>query len=105
MDSLLALQIFYRSHSFVHYALLRLAALYLHQAGESVQFCWIPSHIAVDGNALADVAARRAVAAPCTRRFPLPVCELTAASRFVQSQWQKTWDAQQRNSLGDQAGS
>lgn len=98
LSSLLALRGFYPRHPLVQDILLRVTSLY--QAGKSVEFCWLPSHVGITGNELADAAARRASSAQCTRRFPLPAADLfPAISRFVHSQWQQLWDAQQNSKL------
>ena len=36
-----------------------------------MQFCWIPSHVGIRGNEIADAAARRAASLPCTRLWDL----------------------------------
>ena len=98
LSSLLAIRSFYPSPPLVQDILVRLTSL--DQAGKAVQFCWIPSHVGITGNELADAAARRAASAPCTRRFPLPARDFfPAVSRFVHSQWQAAWDARPRNKL------
>ena len=98
LSSLLALRSFYPSHPLVQDILSRLTAL--NQAGKSIQLCWIPSHVGIPGNELADAAARRAASAPCTRRLPLPARDFyPAVSAFVLCQWQEAWQAQPRNKL------
>ena len=92
------LRSFYPSHPLVQDIIARLASL--SQAGKSIQFCWIPSHVGIVGNELADAAARRAASAFCIRRLPLPARDFyPAAGSFVHSQWQQLWDAQGRNKL------
>ena len=72
----------------------------LDRAGKDVQFCWIPSHVGIAGNELADTAARRAASAPCTRRLPMPARDFyPAVSSFILSQWQQAWEAQAHNKL------
>ena len=98
LSSLLALRSFYPMHPLIQDILTRFTAL--NQTGKSVQFCWIPSHVGIAGNELADAAARRAASAPCTRRFPLPARDFyPAADAYVRSQWQCMWDTQTRNKL------
>ena len=98
LSSFLALRSFYPSHPLVQDIIARLASL--SHAGKSIQFCWIPSHVGIVGNELADAAARRAASASCTRRLPLPARDFyPAAGSFVYSQWQQLWDAQGRNKL------
>ena len=98
LSSLLALRAFYPGHPFVQDILSRLTSL--DQVGKSVRFCWIPSHVGIAGNELADAAARRAASNPCSRRLPLPARDFyPAASLFVHREWQRLWDAQTRNKL------
>ena len=98
LSGLLAIRTVYPKHPLVQDILVRLTAL--DEAGKSVTFCWIPSHVGIRGNELADAAARRAAAAPCTRRFPLPARDFfSAISRFGQSRWQGAWEAQRSSKL------
>ena len=93
MSSLLALRSFNPSDPIVQDILTRLTSL--DRAGRSIQFCWIPSHVGITGNELADAAARRAACAPCTRRLPLPARDFCpAVNVFVHSQWQREWETQ-----------
>ena len=85
MSSLLALRSFNPSDSLVQDILTRLTSL--DRAGKSILFCWIPSHVGITGNELADAAARRAASAPCTRRLPLPARDFCpAVNQFVHFQ-------------------
>ena len=98
LSSLLALRAFTPDNPLIQDILKRLTSL--GRAGKYVKFCWIPSHVGIHGNELADAAARRAASAPCTRRFPLPARDLNPAiSSFVQSQWQREWGVQANNKL------
>ena len=90
LSSLLALRSFNPADPIVQDILARLQSV--EQSGKSVQFCWIPSHVGVHGNELADAAARRAAAAPCTRRLPLPARDFYPAVRsFILTEWQAEW--------------
>ena len=98
LSSLLALRGFYPMHPLIQETLTRLTSL--DQAGKNVQFCWIPSHVGIQGNERADAAARQAASAPCVRRLPLPARDFYPACRtFMQSQWQLAWEAQRQNKL------
>ena len=94
LSSLLALRSFNPSDPLVQDVLARLTSLEL--AGKSVQLCWIPSHVGIAGNELADAAARRAALAACTRRLPLPARDFyPAVGSFVHTQWQADWHARE----------
>ena len=98
LSSLLALRAFYPSNPLIQAILTRLKSL--DRAGTSVQFCWIPSHVGISGNEMADAAARRAAAAPCTRHLSLPARDFyPAVSSLVLSQWQEEWDSERSNKL------
>ena len=98
MSSLLALRSFNPSDPLVQDVLTRLTSI--ERDGKAVQFCWIPSHVGVTGNELADAAARRAASAPHTRRLPLPARDFyPAVKAFVHCQWQQHWDGQCSNKL------
>uniref|UniRef100_T1INW8 Uncharacterized protein n=1 Tax=Strigamia maritima TaxID=126957 RepID=T1INW8_STRMM len=69
---------------------LRLLVL-LQNAGTSVRFMWIPSHIGVPGNEAADMAAKAA----CSVRSDAPVFGadlLALLRRQVLGVWQSHWD-------------
>ena len=98
LSSLLALRSFNSTHPFIQEILVRLTSL--SRSGKSVKFCWIPSHVGIAGNELADAAAKRAATSPSTRRLPLPARDFyPAVSLFVHTQWQHKWDAETRNKL------
>ena len=98
LSSLLALRSFYPNHPFVQDILTRLTSL--ERSGKSIQFCWVPSHVGIVGNELADAAARRAASVPNARRLPLPARDFyPAVSHLLRSCWQRSWDAQTRSKL------
>ena len=69
LSSLLALRTFCPNYPFVQDTLTRLTSL--EQSRKSIQFRWIPCHVGVAGNELAEAAARHGTSVPCTRRLPL----------------------------------
>ena len=79
LSSLLALRSFYPCNPLIQDILTRLTSL--DRAGKTVKFCWIPSHVGIAGNELADAAARRAAGAPCTRHLPLPARDFYPLSK------------------------
>ena len=87
LSSLLALRAFNHVNRLIHDILRRLTSLERH--GKSIRICWIPSRVGVSGNEQADAPARRAAAAACTRRLPLPARDFyPAVKSFTLSQWQ-----------------
>ena len=90
LSSLLSLRSFNPNNPIVQDILSRLTSV--ERAGKFIQFCWIPSHVGIRGNELADAAARRAAAAPCLRRLPLPARDFYPAVRsFTTFSWQTEW--------------
>ena len=72
----------------------------LGEVGKSVSFDWVPSHVGIRGNELADAAARRAASASHTRRLPLPARDFyPSISLFTQSSWQGAWEEQKNSKL------
>ena len=98
LSSLLALRTFDPTNPLVQDILLRLTTL--HSAGKHVTLCWIPSHVGIMGNELADAAAKRAAQAPVTRRFTLPARDFyPAITSFLYGKWQREWDRMRNNKL------
>ena len=88
LSSLLALRTFIPCNPLVQDILTRLRSL--DRAGTSVQFCWIPSHVAIRGNEIVDAAARRAASVPCIRRLLHPARNLyPAVKSLALPQWRK----------------
>ena len=72
----------------------------LEEEGKSVRLCWIPAHVGIVGNELADAAARRAASRVSTRRILLPASDFNpAVSAFVHRMWQEAWQGQSSNKL------
>ncbi|GBN54711.1 hypothetical protein AVEN_206941-1 [Araneus ventricosus] len=63
----------------------------------TILFCWIPSHVGISGNELADNLARSA-----TNSFnsPVPVNEVKKyVKSILHSKWQAQWDLKNTNKL------
>ena len=66
----------------------------IHQKKKSVVFCWVPGHVGIRGNELADQAAKRALNRPVSPAFRLPYQDLFPVVRaFVKQRWQNRWDS------------
>ncbi|GFR13939.1 putative RNA-directed DNA polymerase from transposon BS [Trichonephila clavata] len=98
-DSLSALQSIVSLHSSSHPILVDITcALANHLKKKDIRFCWIPGHAGINGNELADTAARSATGS--SERFPIPHSDLKAYFRQkLQSIWQSNWDQQTENKL------
>ena len=98
LSSLFLIRAFNPSHQIAQDIVLRLSSL--EREGKTVVFCWIPSHIGVKGNDLADQAAKRAAQGEYSRFFPLPARDLFSLfSAYVQKIWQSSWDTENSNKL------
>nr|XP_042910734.1 uncharacterized protein LOC122271965 [Parasteatoda tepidariorum] len=69
----------------------------LHKKGFDILFCWIPSHVGIPGNELADSAARSATTA---LTISVPYSDIKLHIRqIIVSLWQQHWDLQTQNKL------
>lgn len=64
-----------------------------------ILFCWIPSHIGIAGNELADKAAKMALTTP-TADTPVSSSDLRQhVNALIINKWQKLWDQENNNKL------
>ena len=67
----------------------------LHQEGRCVTIVWIPSHVGIDGNERADIAAKQAAEMPPSHDVKIPASDLIhTAKTHMLSEWQKRWSDQ-----------
>ncbi|XP_043198372.1 uncharacterized protein LOC122368480 [Amphibalanus amphitrite] len=98
LSSLMALRSFNPTGPIVQDILQKLTGLA--REGKRVRLCWIPSHVGIQGNETADLAARRASERPHLHRFPLPARDFFPTIKaFLHSKWQSRWDGCLGNKL------
>lgn len=67
--------------------------------GKTVIFCWLPSHIGIEGNEKADAAANLALQLNISRiKIPHSDFKHTIKAHYIQK-WQQHWDDQNLNKL------
>jgi ribonuclease HI len=98
-DSMSVLQSFTTPNQHSHPVVFEVLNLLNHlgSRGFNIKFCWVPSHVGIEGNELADNAAK----STCNYLLvKLPYCD---AKRFVTElvykKWQHSWDEQTFNKL------
>lgn len=68
-------------------------------SGSSICFIWIPSHIGISGNSLADSEAKAALQLPVSK-LPVPHTDFVALIKsYVDKLWQQSWDTEANNKL------
>ncbi|GBN18788.1 hypothetical protein AVEN_39713-1 [Araneus ventricosus] len=98
-DSLSALESMTSLNRFSHPLTFNILELHdrLSTKGFTILFCWIPSHVGISGNELADNLARSA-----TNSFnsPVPVNDVKKyVKSILHSKWQAQWDLKNTNKL------
>jgi len=72
---------------------------HLSNSGKTIILCWIPSHVNIRGNEMADTATISALSLPITN-MKLPAGELfPSVSKFCMDEWQDIWDCCEGNKL------
>jgi hypothetical protein len=73
--------------------------LQLINRGKHIIMCWIPSHIGIRGNDMADKAAKEALELPISD-IKIPYTDLYGnVKAFFQNEWQTFWNEQVNNKL------
>ena len=61
---------------------------------KTVQFCWVPAHVGVHGNELADVAAKAATRLAHVSPVNIPLSDVKSQiGKFSREQWQRHWSS------------
>ena len=67
---------------------------------KKVIFCWIPSHIGIQGNDKADSLAKAAISMTPDKNIKTPYTDLKPKiKQIVTKKWQQLWDENPRNKL------
>lgn len=78
-----------------------LALLYkIEKAGGEVVFLWVPAHVGVEGNEVADGAAKRALRREVDVVTAIGVQEYRSSiRRVITAGWQKQWEKERRGDI------
>ena len=64
----------------------------LSQQQVAISFCWIPSHVGIEGNELADEAAKLATSNGRVHRLETPATDIIAYVKSkIKDRWQQVW--------------
>ena len=67
--------------------------------GKDIVFVWVPSHVGIRGNSIADRAANQARAGPVAGKHCVFSDFKPLVNMFIQGEWQAQWDAFTENKL------
>ena len=68
--------------------------------GKKVELCWVPAHVGVFGNEMADKLAKEAALSSSPARCSLPYEDITSSIRKnIRDSWQFSWDLQENNKM------
>ena len=66
----------------------------LHIKFKKVQFCWVPSHVGIQLNELADEEAKEAACLPTITSKDIPHRDLKAPTKeYIKAKWQRRWSS------------
>ena len=71
----------------------------LTDAGKHITLCWIPSHVGIKGNEMADMAAKAGILSAITRNKMSADSFFPYISKLCMEEWQETWNSTPANKL------
>ena len=72
----------------------------IEQRGQTVSFCWVPAHVGVQGNELADNLAKEASLTKTPQKCSLPFRDYNPVIKSaVENLWQFCWDLESSNKM------
>ena len=72
----------------------------IEQRGQTVSFCWVPVHVGVQGNELADNLAKEASSTKTPQKCSLPFRDYNPQIKSaVENLWQFWWDLELSNKI------
>jgi len=99
-DSLSSLQAI-QSFDIINITVFTILKLYTQLAdiGKHVSLCWIPSHVRIKGNEMADKAAKEGICSVITQSKIPPESFFPHISKLCMKEWQDSWDSTLTNKL------
>ena len=99
-DSLSSLQVVH-SFDINNVTVFNILKLYtqLTDAGKQITLCWIPSHVGIKGNEMADMAAKAGILSAITRNKMPADSFFPYISKLCMEEWQETWNSTPANKL------
>jgi len=93
-DSLSSLQAI-QSFDIINITVFSILKLYtqLTDRGKHVSLCWIPSHVGIKGNEMADNAAKEGIRSVITQSKIPPESFFPHISKLCMEEWQDSWDS------------
>ena len=68
--------------------------------GKHIHFCWVPSHVGIRGNEMADKAAKEGLSKTAPVHYKIPYTDyMPNIKAYVKNLWQERWNNQVHNKL------